>query len=91
MTVSVKPKQNRLLFDRLIPHLRRKWSSFDVYKKADTLSLCGVQVPRSGVKSRERRGGEEKGGVGLFMYIFVSGLVFSASYLSLRRKIQPII
>ena len=25
------------------------------------LSLCGVQVPRSGAKSRERRGGEEKG------------------------------
>ena len=24
------------------------------------LSLCGVQVPRSGAKSRERRGGEEK-------------------------------
>ena len=28
------------------------------------LSLCGVQVPRSGVRSRERRGGEEKGEIG---------------------------
>jgi len=55
--VSVKPKKNRLLFDRLIPHWRRKWSSFDVYKKADTLSprpqvSSGVWDFQNGVRFR---------------------------------------
>ena len=45
LIVSVKPKQNRLLFDRLITHGRRKWSSFDVYKKAGTLSLFHRRTP----------------------------------------------
>jgi len=38
LIVWVRPKQNHVLFDRLITDARHKWSSFNVHEKAGTLS-----------------------------------------------------
>jgi len=40
LIVWVSPKQNHLLFDRLITDVRDKWSSFNRYENTVTLSPC---------------------------------------------------
>ena len=56
-----------------------------------TLSHCAEYKYPVQVQKVARGGGKRRRGGGVFMYIFVFGLIFFSCVLSLRRKIQPVI